>query len=101
MLSGIRELNLTQRLVEGEMTKITECTIVCNRRTLSPKDWGCFAGADTRPFVLRKEVGLYRRRQTRFLGLRAGLNEALRRLPLLEGAADVYHERTDGVENTR
>ena len=50
---------------------------------------------------LRKEVGLYRRRQTRFLGIRAGLTEALRRLPLLEGAADVYHERTDGVENTR
>ena len=38
----------------------------------------------------------------RLLGLRAGLNEALRRLPtLLEGAADVYHERTEGVENTR
>jgi hypothetical protein len=28
MLSGIRELDLTQRLVEGEVTKITECTIV-------------------------------------------------------------------------
>jgi hypothetical protein len=37
MLSGIHELELTQRLVEGEVTKITECTIVCNRRTLRPQ----------------------------------------------------------------
>ena len=30
------------------------------------------------------------------------MHEALRRLPtLLEAAANVYYERTDGVENTR
>ena len=103
MLSGVRGLHFTHRFIEGEVTKITECTIVCNRRTLRSQGLGLLCPAPILAHsFLRKEVGLYRRRQMRFLGLRAGLNEALWRLPtLLEGAADVYHERTDGVENTR
>ena len=102
MLSGIHELELTQRLVEGEVTKITECTIVCNRLPLRPQGLRLPCRGGYSPIRFFREGGAVLAAPNALAWPPGRPNEALRRWPtLLEGAADVYHERTDGVENTR